>query len=265
MALPAGERGPAAALVAGQAGALMASKARRVDGAAAGHRGRGRAVDARSCDESLHRIRQHPFITTAQAGLLTQEQAERWILCAGRESRSFPAIIENMLSRSTNARIQDVLRRNLEDEYGNGNAEEAHFRHYLHLLDDLGIPRMRFHQYEERAGIQLALSLAYNVSTQKSESLALGYMLVNEGMTAITYSSVRVALQRYYPLMNPRFFQIHVDVDECHVEDLYQALTEVSPSCLPEVLFGVSIGERGMAVLLDEALGVFDHCTEIPA
>lgn len=210
-------------------------------------------------DESLNRIRQHPFIVQAHAKMLTKPQSERWILCAGRESYSFPKILENMVERSTNPRVTEILRENLNDEYGNGNPEHAHFKHYLHLLDNLGIAQAAFDNYRERAGIRLALSLAYNISTQPSEGVAIGYMLVNEGMTPITYEAARSTLTHYCPTLRTTFFDLHIEVDEHHVEELYKAVEALPESSLEDLLFGISIGERGMAVLLDEALGMFDY------
>lgn len=220
-----------------------------------------RTLAEASVTESLHRIRQHPFIVEANAHRLSREQAERWIKCAGRESRSFPQILENLVTRCSNDQVKAILRDNLDDEYGNGNPDQAHFMHYLHLLDALEIPRSEFFEYEERAGISLALSLAFNVSMQPSEALAIGYMLVNEGMTQITYSAARNALQPYYPAFDTPFFALHVEVDEKHCEDLYRAVEELSSPDRDSLLFGILVGERGMAVLLDEAYGLFDHCS----
>lgn len=210
-------------------------------------------------NESLNRILQHPFIVQAHARKLTKSQSERWILCAGRESYSFPKILENMVARCTNERVTEILRENLNDEYGNGNPEHAHFKHYLHLLDNLGISRATFDNYREHAGIKLALSLAYNISTQPSEGVAIGYMLVNEGMTPITYEAARSTLTHYYPNLRTTFFDMHIQVDEHHVEELYKAVEAMPESSMEDLLFGISIGERGMAVLLDEALGMFDY------
>lgn len=209
-------------------------------------------------EDSLSRIRQHPFIVGANSQSLTKSQAERWIKCAGRESRSFPKILENLVARARNERVRQILQANLDDEYGNGNPDDAHFKHYLHLLDELGIPRSEFDAYDERAGIRFALELAYNVSVQPSEPMAIGYMLVNEGMTQITYSAAHNALTRYYPDIKTPFFSLHVEVDEKHVADLYRAVGELPDSESSALKFGVDIGERGMAVLLDEAFGVFD-------
>jgi CelD/BcsL family acetyltransferase involved in cellulose biosynthesis len=47
-------------------------------------------------------------------------------------------------------------------------------------------------------------------------------------------------------------------VDEHHVRELYRAVATLDESAMDDLLFGVALGERGMAVLLDEALGVFD-------
>lgn len=215
--------------------------------------------------DSLQRIQQHPFTVDATAQTLTRHQAERWILCAGRESRSFPKILENMIVRCANERIKALLAKNLQDEYGNGDPEQAHFRHYLQLLDLLSIPREHFNSYAERAGIKLALSLAYNISTQESEAVALGYMLVNESMTQITYAAAYKALSRYYPALQTPFFTEHVDIDAEHAEDLYAAIDELEQERSDELLFGINVGERGMAVLLDEAYGLFDHYDDMPS
>jgi pyrroloquinoline quinone (PQQ) biosynthesis protein C len=209
-------------------------------------------------DDSLGRIRQHPFIVAANNQALSQSQAERWIKCAGRESKTFPQILENMVARCKNERVQQILNANLSDEYGNGNPEDAHFKHYLHLLDELGIPRSAFDSYSEKVGIRFALDLAQCVSLQPSEALAIGYMLVNEGMTQITYSAAHNALRRYHPVIRTPFFTLHVEVDEKHVEDLFKAVDELSVEDGADLKFGVEIGERGMASLLDEALGTFD-------
>ena len=224
-----------------------------------------RMLAEESVNSSLQRIREHPFIVEARAQRLSQDQAERWLMCGGRVSRSFPDILEIMVARSFNERIREILVSNLNDEYGNGDAEHAHFKHYLHLLDKLRIPRERFYQYEERAGIKLALSLAYNISRQSKEALAIGYMLVNEGMTQITYGAVDKALHHYHPDLQTKFFELHVEVDEKHVEDLYKAVEEMTTAEGNDLLFGISVGERGMAVLLDEAYGLFDHIDSIPA
>jgi len=213
---------------------------------------------------SLNRIHGHPFIRDAKVGKLSEEQAKRWIMCAGRESRSFPDVLKNLISWSGHEKIKSILLQNLSDEEGNGVLEHAHFMHYLQLLDKLGISRDEFYAYTERAGIRLALSLAYNISTLRREAPAIGYMLVNESMTSITYSAAKLAITRYYPELQTDFFDIHVDVDERHVDELYEAVSELVPCQTQDLLFGVEIGERGMAVLLDEAYGIFEHHETIP-
>lgn len=210
-------------------------------------------------EESLDRVREHRFIRMAHAGELSRSQVLRWILCAGRESRSFPEILENMVKRVEDPLVLEILRENLDDEYGNGDSDEAHFQHYLHLLHDVGLSDADFESYEERAGIRLALDLAYNVSSQPVPEIAIGYMLVNEGMTPITYDAVDAAIHRHFPKLSTKFFRLHVEVDEHHVNELYRAIGAMDDSGVDDILFGVSLGERGMGVLLDEALGVFDH------
>ncbi len=206
---------------------------------------------------SLERIRNHPFVRNANDGRLKQEEAIRWIKCAGRESRTFPIILENMVTTCDDDAVRTILQSNLDDEYGNGNPEHAHYKHYLQLLDKLGIPNQEFEHYEEKAGIRLAVELAMSISLSENLPRALGYMVINESMTPITYSAIQNGLLKYYPSLKTKFFELHISVDQQHTEDLYAAIARLPKDALKEVLFGVQVGERGMAVLLDEVMSVF--------
>lgn len=214
--------------------------------------------------ESLKRIEGHPFILDAHSNELAKDQVIRWVMCAGRESRTFPEILKNMISWTRNEKITAVLRDNLDDELGNGNLKHAHFMHYLQLIEKIGLKEGDFLAYNEKAGIQLATSLAYNISMLKKPATVIGYMLVNEAITPVTYNAVRHAILPYYPEIKTNFFDIHIEVDEMHVAELYKAVEELMDSELEELLFGIEIGERGMAVLLDEAYGIYNNYDIIP-
>lgn len=213
----------------------------------------GFAVEA-----SLAKIRTHPFIKGAMQKSLTKEEAVRWVLCAGRESQSFPEILKGMLSNSPEGYIREVLVENLNDELGNGNPEHAHFKHYVVLLEQLGLGKDAFDSYVEGPGIRLALDLAYAMAQSNKPCVALGYMLVNEGMTQITYEAARSALGKHFNLTDETFFNLHVEVDEEHVAMLYDGLASMPDLAIRDVIYGVELGERGMAMLLDEAFGTFD-------
>lgn len=218
----------------------------------------------REVNESLLRLSRHPFVAKANARRLSTEELERWIKCAGRESELFPNVLANMISYCVNPRIKRVLAENLDDERGNGDPERAHFKLFLQLLDELGIPCQDFYNYTEQAGVRFACDLAQNISLQSNLAIAMGYMLINEGVPKITFSAVQHALQGHYPNLRTRFFELHINTDEKHIEDLYATVDELDSSQESEILFGISLGERGTAVLLDEAFGLFDYC-EIPA
>lgn len=212
-------------------------------------------------DESLARIRKHPFIAGAIEGKLSRVQIKRWIFCAGRESRIFPAVVKNMLALCSPAdkEIVAILSSNLSDELGNGNPEEAHFQHYRKLLTAMGISYDEFTSYEEKAGIKLALSLAFSVSTQDQLATAIGYLLVNEGMTPITYSAVGEALSNEYAFTEVPFLAAHVDIDERHVAGLFRAVDHLDERQFEQLSYGIGLGERGMMILLDEAYGIFER------
>ena len=219
---------------------------------------------ATSVERSLNVIRNHPFILAAHSRKLTKEQSLRWIFCAGRESQSFPVILIDMLRSSENPVVREILEENLADELGHGVWEHAHFTHYLQLLEMLGVNIEHFHEYEKRSGIQLALSLAHNIAQSRNVERALGYMIVNEAMTPITYLAAKETLTGFYPGINTNFFDIHITVDEHHVAELYKAL-EAMESDPEEVCFGVELGERGMATLLDEAYGIYHTIDDFEA
>lgn len=208
---------------------------------------------------ALKRISNHKFCIAADENLLTEQETLRWIFCAGRESETFPKILENMLDYCDIEVISKILRENLDDEYGNGNPDHAHFKHYLDLLKKLNVSVGDFESYNEKSGIALALQLAKSVSKSRNLPLALGYMLVNEGMTPITYSAIRKSCKKHFPFLKTPFFDMHIEVDEAHVADLFIAVDNLPPEDIDEVLFGIDLGERGMAVLLDEVIGTFDN------
>ncbi len=82
-------------------------------------------------------------------------------------------------------------------------------------------------------------------------------MLVNEGMTPIIYRAVERAISEHQPHLQTRFFRLHVEVDEQHVAELYRAAVAFSGHDLSDIAHSIDIGERGIAVILDEALGIF--------
>jgi len=172
-------------------------------------------------------------------------------------------IYEKLRSWTDNEKVRRILQENLDDELGSGNPAHAHFLHYLHLLDDLGVERERFDRYQERPGIKLALSLAFNVARSANLGRSIGYMLVNEAMTPITYTAAKQGLTTYHPELGTSFFDLHIEVDEHHVAALYEAVDSLTESDREELQFGISLGRRGMEILLDEAYGVFDHHTEV--
>jgi pyrroloquinoline quinone (PQQ) biosynthesis protein C len=213
----------------------------------------------REVNESLSRLSKHPFVAKASARRLSKKELERWIKCAGRESKLFPNVLENMISYCSNPRIKRVLAENLDDERGNGDPERAHFNLFLQLLDELGIPSEDFYNYTEHAGVRFACDLAQNISLQSNLAIAMGYMLINEGVPKITFSAIQTALLSHYPNLRTQFFELHINTDQKHIEDLYATVDELDPNRESEIVLGISLGERGTAVLLDEAYGLFDH------
>jgi pyrroloquinoline quinone (PQQ) biosynthesis protein C len=211
-------------------------------------------------NESLQRLENHPFVVRANARKLSRNELERWIKCAGHESQLFPRILKNMIGLCQNPRLKRVLADNLYDECGNGDPERAHFNLYLQLLDELGVPRDDFYNYTERAGVRFVCELAESISLQSNLGIAIGYMLLNEGTPKITFSAVQHALLGICPELRTQFFQLHIDTDEKHVDDLYSVIDELYPTEEKDILLGISIGERGTAILLDEAYGLFDYC-----
>ncbi len=207
---------------------------------------------------SLDRIAQHPFIKDGRAQRLSKAQCLRWVMCAGRESRTFPEVLRNMMTLVEDQKVMDILRENLQDELGHGNPEQAHFRHYVHLIQKLGLTEADFENYPERAGIRLAVDLGRSISLHSDPAVSLGYMLVNEGIVPITYGAVDVAIQKHFPELTTNFFNMHVLVDEEHVRQLFVAVGEMQDTDASAILFGLALGERGVAVLLDEALGLYE-------
>lgn len=212
----------------------------------------------------LNKFENHPFIQKANNHELTKEQLINWLMCAGRESRTFPEIIKNIIEWTNNQIVKDILIENLNDEYGNGNPNEAHFMHYIQLLEQINLSQNDFLNYDEKAGVKFAVSLAYNISMSKDIGLVLGYMLINEALTPVIYSAIQEAMKKYYPELKTNFFDIHIQVDEEHVKDLYRAISVLDESSVKSLQFGIELGQRGMLIILDESLGIFNVVQDIP-
>jgi pyrroloquinoline quinone (PQQ) biosynthesis protein C len=208
-----------------------------------------------SFDSNIEMIQRHLFVKLATSERLSKDQLERWIFCAGRESRSFPRLIEGILGWSKNEEFRTVLRENLQDELGAGDPLEAHFMHYLRLLRELGISERRFEDYRAGYGVSAAVGFADRIGDCGRESLALGYMLINEGMTPIIYRAVERGLKRFYTRLDTAFFDLHVAGDAQHVAKLSSLVERASSDVVEDVVYGIEVGERAMALLLDEALG----------
>lgn len=215
-------------------------------------------------NKHLNKFKDHPFIQKANNNELAKEQLINWLMCAGRESRTFPEIIKNMIEWTNNQVIKDILIENLNDEYGNGNPNEAHFMHYIQLLEQIELSQNDFLNYDEKAGVKFAVSLAYNISMSKDIGLVLGYMLINEALTPIVYSAIQEAMKKYYPELETNFFDLHIKVDEQHVKELYKAISVLDDNSIESLKFGIELGQRGMLIILDESLGIFNLVDNIP-
>jgi pyrroloquinoline quinone (PQQ) biosynthesis protein C len=202
-------------------------------------------------EESLAVVSAHRFIRDARSGRLSEAQCQRWIMCAGRESRSGPEILQNMLDRASDEPLRRLLVDKLHDERGADR--------YLRLLRDIGTSEIEICDYDDKAGIRFSLDLAHNVSVQPDFALAIGYMYVNEAVAPIVHGAMELAIRHCYPGLTTDFFQTDVEVDAARVGRLSEAVGRMSDGDQDGVLFGVTVGERGTAALLDEALGLFAH------
>lgn len=179
-------------------------------------------------EESLDIISAHRFVREARARRLSREQCQRWILCAGRESKAMP------------------------DALGKPRPHR-----YVHLLRDIGLSEAEISDYDEKAGIRFSLELAYNVSAQPDLAVAIGYRFVNEAVTPIIHGAVELAMRHCYPGLTSDFFKTDVEVGAARIVHLSEAVGRLDNAEQDSVLFGVNLGERSTAALLDEALGLF--------
>jgi Iron-containing redox enzyme len=208
-------------------------------------------------EESLDVISSHRFVRDARARRLSDEQCQRWIMCAGRESRSFPDILQNIIDGVDAEPLRRVLTDKLDDELGSGRPENARAHRYLHLLRDIGLTEAKICSYDAKAGTRFALDLAYNVSVQRDLAVAIGYVLVNEAVAPIIDGAMELAIRHCYPDLTTGFFETDVGVGLARVDQLSEAVGRLDDGDQDGVLFGINVGERARAALLDEALGLF--------
>jgi len=211
---------------------------------------------AKQIAESVAKIEKHRFVVDGNGQYLTEEQIRRWIYCAGRESRTFPALLKQAEQVAKNEALRAVLRNNLRDEEGAGDPSEAHFQHYLRLLEQLGIKRSTFENYVPGQGLNNALRTADKIKSS-SDATILGYLLVNEALTPVIYRAVEHAIRKYTPDVSQRtqFFQLHIDGDKEHVHQLSIAGDQLRADKRSEVEAGIKQATKGMLDLLTEAWG----------
>jgi pyrroloquinoline quinone (PQQ) biosynthesis protein C len=201
---------------------------------------------------STNRLRNHRFVRAAADAELSREQLIRWILCAGKESRAFPDVLRGAL-RSAKGSAHVVLKKNLDDELGNGDPNEAHFQHYLRLLDEIGVLRSVYELYEPGRDLRAALELAAKVANGTSVARLYGYLVLNESATGPIYHAMEIAAAQLFPNLQSRFFSLHVSGDEVHVRDLLTVATEFTVEHGDEVLDGIELGEHGLCLVLNES------------
>lgn len=201
--------------------------------------------------DSTKRLSQHALVVRAAEGRLTKSEVVSWIFCAGAESRTFPTIVQSALASATDG-LRDVLARNLRDELGEGDPVGSHFEHYLHLLDEIGVPRERFTAFQPAAELQEALTIAERMCAGPPARL-YGYLLVNEAATSPIYGAIEASTIARFPGQRSEFFRLHVEGDAVHVEDLAAVMDSFSCDEQPLVEDGVRTGERGLCLVLDEA------------
>ena len=114
----------------------------------------------------------------ANARALSKNRLERWIKCAGRESRLFPNILENMAALCLNERIKQVLVDNLDDERGNGDLGVRIPSSICSCLMNLAFTA-KISTTMRSGGSRFACELAQNISLQSNLAIAMGYMLIN--------------------------------------------------------------------------------------
>jgi pyrroloquinoline quinone (PQQ) biosynthesis protein C len=211
-------------------------------------------------EAALARLRSHPFIRIAHAKALTRDKAHRMLEAMSCDSRAFLVQLRAGVNRLRDLpqyeALLPIMKRNLDDEEGNDNPEEAHWRHYVHLALQLGYTEEALLGYEGNIGVKYAVQLAHSVPFREVPCW-VGYMLLNEGATPVTYGAEEVALRVYYPELKTKFFTMHVEVDEHHVAELYEAVRLLPDSAYYEVLQDIAMGELGMVAILDEAFGLF--------
>jgi hypothetical protein len=172
-------------------------------------------------EESLDVISAHAFVRDARSRRISEQQCRRWIVCAGRD-------------------------------------DPSHADDHRRLLEDIGLPGAEFDGYHERAGVRFSLDLARGMALVPDAPVALGYTLVGAVMGPVVHGAVDLAIHHLYPDLVTDFFRLDVDAEAERVDRLFEAIGLLADDDHDDVVFGVSAGERGMAAVLDEALGLLD-------
>jgi pyrroloquinoline quinone (PQQ) biosynthesis protein C len=214
-------------------------------------------------DGAFERIGIHPFVELAARTMLTRNEVVRWLFCAGRDSLAFLDLLMNLvaqLERSHESpQILAILQEKLNNEQGGDNPDQIHWRHYLQVLNRIGLDENDFYSYKNGTGVRFAVNLARNIPNWHNLAQAIGYMLANEGLTPLIYGAMATAIQHHFPSLETEFFRPRAEVNERHLAAFYEAAVHLPEGRSSDVRTGILLGERGKGTLLDEASGLLDY------
>lgn len=198
-----------------------------------------------------HALWQHPFFelvrTEPSLDILRQ-----WAIQAGRIDEVFAEILTNMLNNpSMPPYAHPSLAENRNDELGNGNAAEEHFTLFRNVLSAIGVSEQQYRDTSMTQGTARIVTGLLDASRAHNPIPILGMMASEELICPREFPIFVAALRRYVPRDALRYFDVHIEADVHHSEDLIRLCYQAAQGNLDEIF-------RWQAVDLDNNVRFYD-------
>lgn len=197
---------------------------------------------------------EHPYFALIRAEP-TIERLRQWAIQAGRIDQVFAEILSNMLHNPViPSSMHPPIRENLDDELGHGDPEQEHFQLFRHVLHAIGVTEEEYGATPMTRGTEQIIQTLRSASVQADPIPILSLMASEELICPREFPIFLEALRNYASPAELRYFDVHIEADVGHSEDLMRLCYEAannSQSILAHSLLWQAIDLQNNVVFYD--------------
>lgn len=163
---------------------------------------------------------EHPYFALIRSNP-TIERLRQWAMQAGRIDQVFAEILSNMLRNPAIPHsMHPPIRENLDDELGHGDPEQEHFQLFRNVLGAIGVSEEDYEATPMTPGTERIIHTLRSTSTLSDPMPILALMASEELICPREFPIFLEALRRHASPEQLRYFDVHIEADVGHSEDL---------------------------------------------